>query len=85
MYFPKNRIKTGFNSNGELLIKSTNKQYFGPYFKTFGGKYYAGNTPNHANSVELIYPQVPPVDFSEASGLVEDSRFDSGIKNRILF
>ena len=37
MYFPKNRIKTGFNSNGELLIKSTNKPYFGPYFETSKG------------------------------------------------
>ena len=78
MYFPKNRIKTGFNSNGELLVKSTNKPYFGPYFETSKGKYYAGNTPNYANLVELIQQtKVPPAEFSEDSGF-GDPRFNYG-------
>lgn len=78
MYFPKNRIKTGFNSNGDLLIKSTNKPYFGPYFETSKGKYYAGNTPDYANLVELIQQtKVPPAEFSEDSGF-GDPRFNYG-------
>jgi len=54
MYFPKNKIKTGLNSNGDLLIKSSKLPYYGPYFETYTGKYYAGETPNYANLVELI-------------------------------
>ncbi len=79
MYFPKNRIKTGFNSNGELLIKSTEKPYFGPYFETSKGKYYAGTTPDYTNLVELMQQtKVPPADFSEDSGLTGDPRFNHG-------
>lgn len=79
MYFPKNRIKTGFNSNGELLIKSTKKPYFGPYFETSKGKYYAGNTPNYANLVELLkLPKIPTSEISEAPEYELDSRFSYG-------
>ena len=35
MYFPKNKIKTGLNSNGDLLIKSSKLPYYVPYFETY--------------------------------------------------
>ena len=54
MYFPKNRIKTGLVSNGNLLVKSTSEEYYGPYFETYTGKYYAGKSPDYANLIELI-------------------------------
>jgi hypothetical protein len=54
MYFPKNRIKTGLISNGNLLVKSTSEEYYGPYFETYTGKYYAGKSPDYANLIELI-------------------------------
>ena len=54
MYFPKNRIKTGLVSNGNLLVKSTSEEYYGPYFETYTGKYYAGKSPDYTNLIELI-------------------------------
>jgi len=54
MYFPKNKIKTGLNSNGDLVYKDSKIPYYGIYFETYSGKYYAGETPNYANLVELI-------------------------------
>lgn len=62
MYFPKNKIKTGLQSDGDLVFKSTKKEYFGPYFKTYDGKFYAGSTPNYANLVEL---EQTPLTFSD--------------------
>lgn len=79
MYFPKNKIKTGLNSNGELQIKSSKKPYFGPYFETSKGKYYAGSTPNYSNLVELIkLPELPASEISEAPEYELDSRFNYG-------
>jgi len=76
MYFPKNKIKTGLNSNGEFLVKSSSKVYYGPYFSTSKGKYYAGTTPNYANLVELIENKDPNAESGNLdSNQGEDPRF----------
>jgi hypothetical protein len=79
MYFPKNKIKTGFNSNGDLKIKSSDKAYFGPYFKTYTGKFYAGDTPNYSNLVELLPNTIPVVDGVANDIEDSDTRFEGGI------
>ena len=80
MYFPKNKIKTGLTSNGELVQKLTNIPYFGPYFETYKGKYYAGETPNYANLIELV-PQEPStrasIDSQNTDTIPTDLRFSS--------
>tara|TARA_R100000908_G_C3689789_1_gene104685 strand:+ start:107 stop:700 length:594 start_codon:yes stop_codon:yes gene_type:complete len=54
MYYPKNRIKTGLQSNGDLVVKSTNEVYIGEYFETYDNKFYAGSNPNFSNLLELV-------------------------------
>jgi len=79
MYFPKNKIKTGFTSNGDLKIKLSDQPYYGPYFKTSTGKIYAGDTPNYDNLVELSPNTIPVIDGSKNDELASDERFDGGI------
>lgn len=85
MYLPKNKIKTGFNSNGDLSFKSNpEKPYFGPYFKTYEGKMYAGDNPNYANLVELVKNTLPLADGRPPNPLQGiDTRFEG--KNNYFY
>lgn len=78
MYYPKNKIKTGLISNGDLIYKNSKQPYSGVYFKTYDGKYYAGETPNYANLVELTISLEKLNLNSEVNEFDKDSRFDSG-------
>ncbi len=54
MYYPKNKIKTGFYTTGnELLVKSNGKIYNGYYFTTFDNKIFSGKEPSNV-SLELV-------------------------------
>jgi len=46
MYFPKNKIETNLYSDGEFIVKSTGKVYYGLYFKTYNDEYYVGKEPS---------------------------------------
>ena len=54
MYLPKNKIETNLYSDGEFIVKSTGKVYYGLYFKTYNDEYYAGKEPS--NSVQTLLP-----------------------------
>jgi hypothetical protein len=55
MYFPKNKIKTGlYTAGSEYVIKSTGKNYIGPYWRTSAGIYFTGTSPNNTPFYELI-------------------------------
>tara|TARA_B100000963_G_scaffold243275_1_gene212959 strand:- start:1432 stop:2199 length:768 start_codon:yes stop_codon:yes gene_type:complete len=55
MYIPKNKIITGFYTNGEeFIVAGTNQSYTGVYYKLFNGNSYSGESPNDPNSRLLI-------------------------------
>jgi hypothetical protein len=55
MYYPKSQIVTNLYTNGqEYIIKSTNVNYIGNYWKTSDGKFFTGKTPEDKNIQELI-------------------------------
>jgi hypothetical protein len=55
MYYPKSQIVTNLYTNGqEYIIKSTNENYIGNYWKTSDGKFFTGKTPEDKNIQELI-------------------------------
>jgi hypothetical protein len=56
MYYPKSQITTNLYSNGEFVLKSTNEEYTGFYWKTISGKYYTGKTPQDDSIEELQLP-----------------------------
>ena len=54
MYFPKSQITPNLYTNGnEYTIKSTGKNYVGPYWKSSTGKFFTGKTPQDAPIQEL--------------------------------
>lgn len=53
MYFPQSQIKTNLYSNGDFVIKSTNKLYTGFYWKTSKGDLFTGKNPNDKPIQEL--------------------------------
>jgi hypothetical protein len=54
MYLPKSKYRGGLTTpGGEYEIKSNGETYVGPYFETFQGKFFTGNTPTKA-SIEIV-------------------------------
>ena len=83
MYYPKSQIQTGFYSNNDLLVVSTNTLYIGPYFQTSDGQYYSGKEPNDGVNELLIRPEggidepVHPSTLNRVTGAnIEDPRYD---------
>ena len=56
MYFPSSQVEINLVSNGDLAYKNNNVLYYGVYFSTSDGKYYA-NSPNDTVLIELIKPK----------------------------
>jgi len=55
MYYPKSQIVINLYTNGqEYVLKSTNANYIGNYWKTSDGKFFTGKTPDDINIQELI-------------------------------
>jgi hypothetical protein len=55
MYYPKSQIKENLYTNGgEYVIKSTNQEYKGFYYKTSNGGVFTGKSPNSTSPQELI-------------------------------
>ncbi len=72
MYYPKSQITTNLYSNGDFVLKSTNKVYTGFYWKTLSGKYYTGKTPQDNIIEELILPSADIIstdDIEEANSV----------------
>jgi len=62
-YIPSNKIKTNIFTNGsELKIKSTGKEYIGPYWQKYTGEMFTGKTPKDKPSRVLI-PIIKAKDF----------------------
>lgn len=83
MYFPSSQVEINLVSNGDLAYKSTNALYYGIYFSTSDGKYYA-NSPNDTVLIELIKPKPTTNNnefqlyFDEAETIEgPDARFES--------
>ena len=55
MYLPKSQVEENLTSNGNLVYKNTFTPYYGTYFLTSKGKYYA-NSPNDIILIELEIP-----------------------------
>ena len=56
-YIPLNKIITDQSTKGnEFVIKSNNKDYIGPYYILYNGKFFTGKTPNDPPNIELIKP-----------------------------
>lgn len=53
MYFPKNKIETNLYSNGDFIVISTDKIYYGYYFSTHNGGFYTGKEPNDGSNKAL--------------------------------
>ena len=73
MYYPKSQIQTGFYSNNDLAISSTQTSYVGPYFKTSDGNFYTGKEPNDGPNQLLI-------SLSESNTIINNI---NPIKNRV--
>lgn len=70
-YIPKNKIQTGFYTNGEeYVLASTKQPYLGTYYKLSTGKFFSGKGPDDINSKELIF--TPFIDGG-GSNLVDPS------------
>ena len=66
MYYPQSQIKTNLYTNGgELIVKSTNKTYVGPYWKVSSGQFYSKKNPQDTPYEELILINNPPEDFED--------------------
>ena len=83
MYYPKNQIETNLYSNGDLVIESTKRPYYGFYFSTYDKKYFSGKEPNDGPNLPLTFPSTPPssganslyYDTSTQNPIAEDYRF----------
>lgn len=56
MYYPQSQIQCNLFSNGELIVKNTQKVYTGYYWSTSTGKFYAGKSPTVESQPELLKP-----------------------------
>ena len=55
-YIPLNKIVTDlYSRNNDLVYKTTNDVYVGPYYKTYKNQYFTGKTPNDGPNQELIF------------------------------
>jgi hypothetical protein len=46
MYFPQSQIKTNLYTNGdEFVVKSTDQNYVGSYWKTSSGQFFSKKNP----------------------------------------
>jgi hypothetical protein len=64
MYFPQSQIKTNLYTNGdEFVVKSTDQNYVGSYWKTSSGQFFSKKNPQDIPYEELIesitQPQPP--------------------------
>lgn len=77
MYYPKSKIETNLYSNGDLLIKSSLKSYYGLYFATSDGRFYSGKEPNDGPNLELIQveAEVADSDANAVVGNISDLRY----------
>lgn len=84
MYLPKSQIEDNLVSNGDLVFKNNSTPYYGKYFRTSKGKYYA-NSPTDIVLIELV---LPPEDKKTLdannpnSELSDDLRFE-GLANTL--
>jgi hypothetical protein len=54
-YFPKNRVTSNLYTNGgEYALKTTGREYIGPYYKLYTGYAFTGKNPQDKPTVELI-------------------------------
>ena len=77
MYYPKSKIETNLYSNGDLLIKSSLKSYYGLYFATNDGRFYSGKEPNDGPNFELVQvsAEVADSDTNAVIGNISDLRY----------
>lgn len=78
MYYPKNKIETNLYSNGEFIVQTTGKTYYGDYYKVSNGSCYTGKEPS---STSLPLTPISDPRFDAASESDGDLRFVG--KNRI--
>lgn len=61
MYYPQSQIKTNLYTNGgEFVVKSTDQNYVGPYWKVSSGQYFSKKNPQDTPYEELIEFVTPP-------------------------
>jgi len=64
-YFPKSRVIINQKSSPGQFKTTNGKEYSGPYYTTFKGESFTGESPTKGSSISLIYtPPVASFDFS---------------------
>ena len=80
-YIPANRIITNLTCNGELVIASTGKTYYGPYYSLYNGKFYTGKNPSYSPSYELIKIEanniITPASLAPQSIITNTNKYDN--------
>jgi hypothetical protein len=65
-YIPLNKIITNlYSKNNNLVYKTTNTIYTGPYYKTYKGQYFTGKTPNDGPNIELIFVDLTSTGYTK--------------------
>ena len=84
MYLPSSQIQENLNSNGDLVYKNTSTPYYGKYFLTSKGKYYA-NSPTDIVLIELEIPveQVSTLDSNNPNDELSDDLRFNGLTNTL--
>lgn len=74
MYLPKSQVEENLTSNGNLVYKGTFDLYYGKYFRTSKGKYYA-NSPNDIVLIELEIPPIQKTSDTQGIEVSEDNPY----------
>ena len=65
MYYPQSQIKTNLYTNGgEFVVKSTDQNYVGSYWKTSSGQFFSKKNPQDIPYEELIESIIQPQLFT---------------------
>ena len=61
MYYPQSQIRTNlYTSGGEFVVKSTDQNYVGSYWRTSSGQYFSKKNPQDIPYEELIESIIQP-------------------------
>ena len=74
-YYPLSQIKTGFFTNGnEYILSSNGDDYVGPYYKTSNGKKFTGlNSNDPTTELLLLAPGVEDLDPFSGRSVIEQA------------
>ena len=74
-YYPLSQIKTGFYTNGnEFILSSNEDEYVGPYYKTSNGRRFTGlNSNDPTTELLILAPGVEDLDPFSGTSVIEQA------------